>query len=99
MFSSSTFFEKVSLGVYLTSLFFMRFMLNTKKTIVTAAIHAKLSSRNKFAVPVTNPLVRFTTWVKGRKIWATVCTMGGNCERGKKVPLSRNMGVTSKNAG
>ena len=84
---------------YLINLFFIRFMLNTKKNMVTATIQAKLRSRSTLVEPRTTPLVMFTTCVKGSKTWATVCTMRGNCESGKKVPLSRNMGVTNKNAG
>ena len=74
-------------------------MLSTKKKMVTAAIQTKLSSRNISVLPRTKPLMIFTTCVRGRKIWAAVCTGRGNCERGKKVPLSKNMGVTKRNEG
>jgi len=81
------------------SLFFIKFMLKTKKMSVTATIQTKLSSKKISVLPRTKPRVMFTTCVKGRKTWAAVCKRGGNCESGKKVPLSRNMGVMSKNAG
>lgn len=84
---------------YLISLFFIKFMLNKNKAIVTIVIHAKLSSVNTSALPTTNPLVKFTKCVKGRKISVAVSTTGGNWESGKKVPLSRNMGVISRNVG
>jgi len=74
-------------------------MLSTKKKMVTAAIQTKLSSRKISVLPRTKPLTIFTTCVKGRKTWAAVCTGRGNCDRGKKVPLSKNMGVTKRNEG
>jgi len=70
-----------------------------KKTIVTAKIQTKLSSRDVSILPSVKPLVRFTTCVKGRIIWAAVCAGKGNVESGKKVPLKRNMGVMSRNEG
>lgn len=74
-------------------------MLTMKKTSVTAEIHAKLSSNEASMFPSTNPLVRFTTCVRGRRICAPVCTAKGNADSGKKVPLKRNIGVTSRNEG
>ena len=75
------------------------FMLSTKKTSVTARIQTKLTNKKVSTLPRIKPLVRFTTCVKGRKTWAAVCTGGGNCAIGKKVPLSKNMGVTNRNEG
>ena len=49
------------------SLFFIKFMLSTKKIGVTIMIQAKLSSRRVSTLPRINPLARFTTCVKGRK--------------------------------
>ena len=46
---------------YLISLFFIKFMLSTKKTSVTTIIQTKLSSRKTSVLPRTNPLARFTT--------------------------------------
>ena len=74
-------------------------MLSTKKTNVPTKIQTKLSSIEASTLPRTKPLVMLTTCVKGRKIWTPVCTAKGNVDSGKKVPLKRNMGVTSRNAG
>lgn len=74
-------------------------MLNKNKTNVTVTSQTKLSNITALILPKTNPLIRFTKCVKGRRVRAIVSTIGGNCERGKKVPLSRNIGVTSRNVG
>ena len=74
-------------------------MLRMKKTGVTAAIQMRLMSSEDSKLPAINPLVRLTTCVRGRNAFAMICMKFGRSVRGKKVPLSRNMGVISKKAG
>lgn len=77
----------------------MRFMLRKKKTSVTAAIHARLRSSVDWRFPKNNPLVRFTACVRGKTVKAIVCIACGSADSGKKVPLTRNIGVMRRNAG
>jgi len=72
---------------------FMRFVLRMKKIGVTMAIHAMLVSSVVGRLPRIKPLVSITVCGKGRKVVAKVCMAGGSEASGKKVPLSRNMGV------
>lgn len=84
---------------YLMSLFFMSFILSTKKTGVTAAIHATLIKSVDPRLPRIRPLERFTTCVSGRTALAKSSTGAGRAESGKNVPLSRNIGVMKRKPG
>lgn len=77
----------------------MRFMLRMKKATVTTMIHAMLRSSVDCQLPNINPLDRITVCVKGRMASARICMGWGRIDRGKKVPLSRNMGVMKRNPG
>lgn len=72
---------------------FMRFVLRMKKIGVTMAIHAMLVSSVVGRLPRIRPLVSITVCGKGRKAVANACIPDGSDDSGKKVPLSRNMGV------
>jgi len=74
-------------------------MLRTKKTGVTMAIHRMLRSMDDSRLPSSRPFVRFTVWVRGRKSFANVCIITGVLDRGKNVPLNRNIGVTKRKPG
>jgi len=84
---------------YLINLLFIRLMLKTKKTGVTAAIQARLMSSDVSRFPIMRPLVRFTTCVRGRNVFAKTCMNGGRLVSGKNVPLSRNIGVMNRKPG
>src|SRR4030042_3956098 len=84
---------------YFSSLFFIRFMLRTKKTGVTMAIHTMLRNMDDSRLQNSKPLVKFTVWVRGRKSCAHVCIRTGVLESGKNVPLNRNIGVTKRKPG
>ena len=77
----------------------MRFMLRKKKTIVTAPIQVRLRSSVDWRFPKNSPLVRFTACVRGKTAKAKTCIACGNADSGKKVPLTRNIGVIRRNAG
>ena len=77
----------------------MRFMARTKKIGVTISIHARLMRIESWMLPRARALVTDTALVSGRKICAVICRNSGMEVRGKKVPLSRNMGVMNRKLG
>lgn len=84
---------------YLISRFFMRFMASMKKMGVIISIHARLNSIVVSMFPRVRARVMVTALVRGNTKWAVVCTICGIAVKGKKVPLSRDMGVMNKKAG
>lgn len=81
------------------SFFFIRLMLSTKNTGVTTAIHARLRSKDVPSFPNINALLKSTVCVRGRTALAKICMNSGRLVKGKKVPLSRNMGVMKRKPG
>ena len=82
-------------------------MLRTKKKIVTAIIHARLTRINIIGFnprigsrcPETSPLVIFTTCVSGKTAIAVPCAPIGRDVNGKNVPHKKNIGVKNRNEG
>ena len=77
----------------------MRFIERIKKKGVTASSHARFKNRVNSTVPRARARVNVTACVKGRKSWEKTCTEFGKAVVGKKVPLTRNMGVMNRKAG
>jgi hypothetical protein len=75
----------------------MRMMASINKTTVTTAIQEMLRSSQLASIEFNiSCLVTMTAWTRGRKARAIVCAGGGREARGKKVPLSSNMGVINR---
>lgn len=81
------------------SLFFMRFTESIKNTSDTGIIHARLRSTGWTWVASVRERTIITTCVSGSTASARYWTDSGRSERGKKVPLKRNMGVMNRNMG
>ena len=81
------------------SRFFIRFMARIKKIGVTISIHARLNRMDSWMLPKARALVTATALVSGRKICAAICRNSGMEDRGKKVPLRRNIGVMNRKFG
>jgi len=74
-------------------------MARTKKIGVIIIIQAMLKMSENCRFPRANDLVTATALESGRKICATICRIWGRDVSGKKVPLSRNIGVMKRNPG
>ena len=81
------------------SRFFMRFMASIKNIGATISIHARLNSMEVSMLPRVRARVMVTALVRGNTMWAMVCMIWGIAVKGKKVPLSNDMGVMNKKAG
>jgi len=81
------------------SLFFIRFMDNTKKNGVTTSNQARFRSNVSSSLPKTSPRANVTACVKGRNSFARICREAGRAVNGKNVPLRRNMGVMKRKVG
>lgn len=88
-----------AIGYHLISLFFIRLIDNVKKNGVVTKNQSILHSKAVLMFPTVNALVRATAWVKGKNIWATVCTTTGRVVMEKNVPLRMNIGVMKRNDG
>ena len=81
------------------SFLFISLMLRMKKIVVATAIQTRLMSSDGSIVPNMSPLARKTMWVRGKTNCAKTCIEIGRVVIGKKVPLSRNIGVMYRNPG
>lgn len=77
----------------------MRFIASIKKIGATISIHARLNNIDVWMLPRVRARVMFTALVRGNTTWARVCMIWGIAVKGKKVPLSNDMGVMNKKAG
>ena len=70
-----------------------------KKRGVTTSNQARFRMRASSTLPRAKALVNFTALVRGRKSWAITCRKSGMADKGKNVPLRRNMGVMKRKFG
>ncbi len=78
---------------------FISFNESTNSIVDTTAIHARPTGISMLNVAELRARTILTTWVRGSAIMARYCIGRGMSERGKKVPLNRNMGVMNKKVG
>lgn len=77
----------------------MRFTDSKKNINDTTSIQARLIIRKVPIVPRASARTIRTTWVNGSTARAKYWIGSGRSDRGKKVPLKRNIGVMNRKAG